>query len=79
MLVDASYATGRMWNPVCVLMLPSVRHGCSFVYHLAHCFSGRANSKVDMRLICFVSSAQFVENIDLFFGIFLLAYLSVQG
>lgn len=41
---------------------------CS-LYHLL-C---RANVKVDISWICFVCSAQFVENIDLFFGIFLSA------
>lgn len=47
---------------------------CS-VYHL-FC---RPNVKVDICWICFVWSAQFVENIDLCFGVFLLAQLSVKG
>lgn len=36
------------------------------VYHLFF----RANVKVNISWICFVCSAQFVENIDLFFGLF---------
>lgn len=82
--------THSMWNPVyvstpftAVCIDIAIHVTClyreTFVYSLVYRLFARADAKVDIFWICFVSSAQFVENIDLFIGDFLSPYLSVKG